>query len=133
MVNEPQFEQGITPETERANLRERVLSSPEQGREIIKEYAELPPEKVYAPEYNLSPEEMEKLERRVIDVNFEEKEKVLQELFNIAREKGIINAAKAASKLPPSLLDDFHDLLVRFVHEEQNQAQDAGASPSQAA
>jgi hypothetical protein len=116
-----QFEQRITPEQEWRQLKERTTAgSPEKSKEIVREHLEQKPEQVYVPSYQYSPEQLSEIERQLTDPRYREKEEAVQRLFEIAREKGLLNAAKMAKNMDPAVEDAFHDRVIKYLHQEQN-------------
>jgi len=111
-MDEQKFEPRITPEQEREQLSSEIAQSPEKAQEILKRHFEKEPVDVYLPEYDVSSKQLSEIEKRIVDVGYEEKDKIIKELFNIVKTKGALNAVKVAEKLTPSLLDEFHDRLV---------------------
>ncbi|MFC1756557.1 hypothetical protein ACFLZC_00125 [Patescibacteria group bacterium] len=108
----------ITPQQERAQLQEKITASPENTQEIVTEHAQLTPEEIYTPDYQYSPEQIKEMEKNILDSSHKEKEETISRLFSIAEEKGILNAIKVSKNLPESLMDEFHDHLVKSLQDE---------------
>ncbi|MFH1978794.1 MAG: hypothetical protein ABII97_00150 [Patescibacteria group bacterium] len=117
MIQEGHFEQGLTPQQEIEGLRKRAMESPEKTPEILKEHFAQAPEQVYAPGYLPSPEDVARMEQKVVDAHYQEKENAIKYLFEIVKEKGALNAAGIAKKLDPALQDEFHDRLVFYLRQ----------------
>lgn len=103
------------------NLNENVPSK-ESGEKIVSEsikkhIKENPPETL-APEYRLKSED---IKRHILDLEPEEDDRKIGELFKIAMEKGVVNAVQICEALNnPHILDDFHRRLVHYFNFEAN-------------
>ncbi|MBU2633581.1 hypothetical protein KJ751_03730 [Patescibacteria group bacterium] len=115
-MDEQKFEPKITPEQEREQLSGQITRTPEKAREIMGKHFEKKPSDIYLPEYDISPGQFSEIEKKIVDIGYEEKDRIMKELFSIAETKGVLNAFNVARKLTPSLLDDFHDQLVAGWH-----------------
>lgn len=109
----------ITPEQERLNLKSEIIKSPEKTGEIIEDYTRQQPEDIYDEQYHLSSEQKAAWEKDFADPNLVEKEQVIERIFNVAQEKGILNAVQLARKLDSSVMDEFHDRLILYLHSQQ--------------
>jgi hypothetical protein len=83
----------------------------EEAKELIKEYtAEIPPAAELPP--LIRPQEEDEIQKAVGRLQNEEHAGQIEQILNIAREKGILKAVSVARALKnPHLLDDFHDRL----------------------
>lgn len=107
----------LTPEMQQ--LSHEMKKTPEKSREILENYTQQSPEKVYGVTSNVVSNEARTIrEGQIMDINYEEKEKHLQRLFSIAEEKGVLVAVELTRKLnEPSLIDAFHDELHKKLME----------------
>lgn len=111
----------ITPREEIAVLREQISASPERAKEIINSHLERDPNEVYKNGFIPSPEKFARLKQQLLDPHFKEKEKAMEKIFAIAENHGLINAVRAAQKADPSILDEFHDRVIRYINENENE------------
>ena len=110
------FEQQITPESQKEFLRGQIEKQPERAKEIMGDYLQKEPEVVYGPEKVVGRQEMSEMEKRIVDVRYEERENAVQYLFQIARDKGLLYASRVAKKADPSVMEEFHDRLVNYLY-----------------
>lgn len=115
-----EFQQKINPSEHLEQLRREVAASPEKAKEILQRHWEMKPEQMYGKEYQLQSQQISELEKRIMDPAYQGKEGVMTELFTIAEEKGLLNAAKVAKNLPISFLDEFHDRLITILNGTGN-------------
>ncbi|MCF7835900.1 MAG: hypothetical protein K9M15_02145 [Candidatus Marinimicrobia bacterium] len=120
-MDEQKFEQKITPQQEKEMLSQQIQQSPEKAKDIVETHLRKEANGIYLPGYNVSQGELSEIEKRIIDVGFEEKEKIIRELFSIVETKGMLNAVSVVKKLTPSLIDEFHDRLVEDLRKFENQ------------
>lgn len=113
------FEQKITPAEDWKHLKEKVVEFPQSAKEVVKEHLQQKPEEIYSPEHVVSSEKLKATEQNIADADQKEKEEIIDELFKLAEEKGLLNAARALQKLDPSLVDGFHDRVVEFLREAE--------------
>jgi len=116
-MDEQKFEPKITPEQEKERLSSEIAQTPERAREIMEKHFEKKPSDVYLPGYDISSKQFSEIEKRIVDVGYEEKDKIIKELFHIVETKGALNAVGVVQKLTPALIDEFHDRLVPYYCE----------------
>ncbi len=130
-MNETRF---VSPEQEIAILKQRVAeleSGPEpiNRQEIIgqaiKEHVEETQKAAIASGQEIPSEVVKANAEKVAALSPEEKaeklhEDQIQELLQIAREKGLAEAVSVVKEMDPYLLDHFHDVLVAEFQKAQN-------------
>lgn len=119
-----------SPEEELEALRKRVAElesvssgkeKPEAIKEAIKEHAEKNPKEVFSPEFIVSEEESKEHAEKISGYSPEkDHEEVINDLLEIAKDKGVYNAVSIAKNLDPHLEDDFHDALVKHFQNIKN-------------
>lgn len=119
-MEQPQKKEKITPQQEITDLKEQVAASPERAKDIISSHLERRAEDVYQAGFSPSPEKFAQLEQQLLDPHYKEKEKAIEKIFAIANDHGLINAVRAAQKAKhPALLDEFHDRVIKYIHENE--------------
>jgi hypothetical protein len=85
------------------------------AREVLAEYKAIPANITLHPEYEIKKEEIEKI---VLKLSPEEHDKQINELINLAKEKGIKNALAVVEKMANfHITDDFHRFISEYLKE----------------
>src|SRR3989344_2508991 len=88
------------------------------AKEAITEYKTAPTTSALHPEYEIKKEEIDKI---VLKLSPEEHDKQINELVNLAKEKGIKNALSVVEKMGNfHITDDFHRFIAEYLKEGAN-------------
>jgi hypothetical protein len=122
LESEPKF---ASPEEEVEWLKRRIqekLAESEKAKEtkpeteiakeVLKEHAVLPAEKIPAAAYKMSREE---IGARVLELKPEPHDYKIEELLGILEEKGVSSAVSVSRGLGPHIEDDFHRVLIQYL------------------
>jgi hypothetical protein len=97
---------------EKVGLKKEDLAP---AKEVLAEYKTAPVTSVLHPEYEAKKEEIEKI---ALKLSPEEHDKQINELVNLAKEKGIKNALSVVEKMANfHLTDDFHRFISEYLKE----------------
>ena len=88
----------------------------EISKEVLKEASEIPETEIHE-SYKLDDEKIQAHSHALAE---EPHHRQMDELINIARKNGVLNAVRIARKLGPHLLDDFHDRIIADGLLEKN-------------
>ncbi len=100
-------------EKERIHNPENSQEREQLAHEVIREYKELPLEKVVVPEKAVTPEEAEGI---VLNLKPEEHDHIIEEIYSFMLERGIRNAIELVLNMDnPHIEDDFHRFIVQYL------------------
>ncbi len=87
----------------------------EAAEEVVRAYAQVPPERVLSAEYRADVHEIGEI---ILDLPPDEDDEAVGELLGIVQRRGVKNALSVVAKMGnPHLEDDFHRALVRYLAE----------------
>ena len=102
------LKQQLETKKEAYRQNHEIKEDSEISKEVLRETSEIPEAKIQEA-YKLDDE---KMQTHVHALTEEPHHRQIDELMNIARQSGILNAVRIARKLGPHLLDDFHDRII---------------------
>lgn len=124
----PQFEQKITPEQEKEQLKEKIVEAPEKAKEILKEHMEREPEDVIKSSHLISPAQRKEMEKHLTDPHYREMKEQVGYLLRMADQHGILQTNVFIKKelqkntLDLKVMDEFHDLYIRITLDQMKNA-----------